>query len=433
MLHRGKTHVARRRVFYIPGYDPYPPRRYRELYRTESRKQAEISRYRIDQKSDSSDTGWMVRAEIDGMQVQSKVDVLVWHDLVQSSMKAGILGTYAALLKTAWIYISTGTLRRLSWLAKGPVLAALYPIGMLLAQLFLSVVAASTLAGFASYVTVEGGAFLGRLVGLQPDTQGFIWSLVGGAVFWAIFLPVSLGLLRLFKAHDDKTFAYYLMHDYAYTAKRRGAYPDEIEARLVEFRHRIEAALREGGIDEVLIIGHSSGAQLAVSVVADIVRSNMFRDTGPVLSLLTLGQVIPMVSFLPEAGRIRRDLRLLSTSDDITWLDVSAPGDGCSFALSDPVSVSGMAPKTGQKWPIVISAAFTKTLLPETLEKLKHRYFRLHFQYLCAFDRPSDYDYFKITAGPQTLAQRFQGRRSSQNRIDVPASRYTSVLHSTQS
>ena len=431
MLHRGKTHVARRRVFYIPGYDPYPPRRYRELYRTESRKQAKISRYRIDQRSDRSDTGWHVRAEIDGMHVQSKIDVLVWHDLVQNSMKAGILGTYLALFRTAWIYISTGTLRRLSWLAKGPVLAALYPVGMLLAQLFLSVIAASMLGSFAAFITVQGGALVSSLLGMQPNTGGFAWSLVGGAVFWAIFLPVTLGLLRMFKSHDDKTFAYYLMHDYAYTAKLRGAYPDEIEARLVEFRHRIEAALREGGVDEVLIVGHSSGAQLAVSVVADIVRSARFQENGTDLSLLTLGQVIPMVSFLPEARRLRRDLRLLATSEDITWLDVSAPGDGCSFALSDPVSVSGVAPKKGQKWPIIISAAFTKTLSPELRAKLKNRYFRLHFQYLCAFDRPSDYDYFKITAGPLTLGQRFQGRRSSQSRIDVPASRFTSVTHST--
>ena len=131
MLHRGKTHVARRRVFYIPGYDPYPPRRYRELYRKESRKQAQISGYKIAQKSDRSDTGWHVRAEMDGAQVQTKVDVLVWHDLVQNSMRGGIPGTYLALFKTAWIYLSTGTLRRLSWLSKGPVLAALYPVIML--------------------------------------------------------------------------------------------------------------------------------------------------------------------------------------------------------------------------------------------------------------------------------------------------------------
>ena len=430
MIRRGKTHVARRRVFYIPGYDPNPPRRYRELYRTESAKQADISGYRIEQKPDRSDTGWLVRADIEGLQTQTKIDVLVWHDLVQGSMKAGILGTYLALVKTAWIYLTSGTMRRLSWLAKGPVLAALYPIAMLLLQLLAAVVAASTLGSIAAWVTVRSASFVAGLIGLAPNPQSFAWALVGAGVFWVIFLPVTVAILRWFKAQDDRTFAYYLMHDYAYTASRRGDYPDEIEARLIEWRHRIEAALRDQ-VDEVLIVGHSSGAQLAVSLVADIVRSSRFQDQGPALSLLTLGQVIPMVSFLPDARRLRRDLRLLATAEQITWLDVSAPGDGCCFALSDPVSVTGVAPKTGQKWPVIISAAFTKTLSPETRAELKHRYFWLHFQYLCAFDRPGDYDYFRITAGPQTLGARFRNRRSSQSRIDVPASRFTSTVHST--
>jgi hypothetical protein len=37
----------RRKVFYIPGYDPFPPRRYRELYRAEGTAQAAISGYHI--------------------------------------------------------------------------------------------------------------------------------------------------------------------------------------------------------------------------------------------------------------------------------------------------------------------------------------------------------------------------------------------------
>ncbi len=40
--------VRRRKVFYIPGYDPFPPRRYRELYRKEGAAQAAISNYKID-------------------------------------------------------------------------------------------------------------------------------------------------------------------------------------------------------------------------------------------------------------------------------------------------------------------------------------------------------------------------------------------------
>lgn len=427
MFVKAKTKVARRRVFYIPGYDPHPPRRYRELYRTESKKQASISGYRIEQKADPSDTGWRVRADMEGHQVQTKIDVLVWHDLVQGSMRGGVAGTYLALMRTAWIYLSTGTLRRLSWLAKGPVLAALYPVAMLMGQLLLTMAGAGLIAGAVGYLTFLGGEFLAGLKGASPDTPGFVWTLVGAAIFWSLFLPATVAGLRWFRSHDDKTFAYYLMNDYAYTASRRGAYPDEIEARLHEFRYRIEAALRED-IDEVLIVGHSSGAQLAVSVVADILRLKRFQGTGPALSLLTLGQVIPMISFLPDARRIRRDLRLLSTAEEITWIDVSAPGDGCSFALSDPVSVSGVAPKRGQQWPLILSAAFSKTLKPETFKALKRRYFRLHFQYLCAFDNPDAYDYFRITAGPLTLGARFRGRRPSRNRIDVPASRFTSTV-----
>jgi hypothetical protein len=53
---------------------------------------------------------------------------------------------------------------------------------------------------------------------------------------------------------------------------------------------------------------------------------------------------------------------------------------------------------------------------------LRRRYFRLHFQYLCAFDRPGDYDYFRITAGPLTLEERFRGRKPSASRIVTPLS-----------
>ena len=417
MTDGGTTQVARRRVFYVPGYDPHPPRRYRELYRTESRSQAEISNYAIDQRSEPGTPGWFVEAEIEGAHVQSQIDVLVWNDLVQGSMATGIAGTYLALLRTAWIYISTGTLGRLSRLAKGPVIAALYPVVLLILQLLVAILVAF---GLVWLLDLGLSAFLGQVLG----------PLVGGLVSWLLkagaFGGSFLGLMRWFRAQDNRVYAHYLMLDYAYTASLRGAYPQEIEARLSEFRARVEAALNDD-VDEVLIVGHSSGAWMAVSLAADLLQSGAAREGGPAVSLLTLGQVIPMVSFLPDARRLRRDLAFLSSSDDIAWLDVSAPGDGCSFALADPVAVSGVAPETGRKWPIVISAAFSQTLSPERFATLKRRYFRLHFQYLCAFDRPSDYDYFKITAGPLTLADRFRGRHSSKSRIDTPASRYTST------
>jgi hypothetical protein len=75
----------------------------------------------------------------------------------------------------------------------------------------------------------------------------------------------------------------------------------------------------------------------------------------------------------------------------------------------------------------VFSAAFTRTLSPARWKELRWRFFRLHFQYLCAFDRPGDYDYFRITAGPVTLGTRYRDRAPSKSRIERPVNRYTST------
>jgi len=194
---------------------------------------------------------------------------------------------------------------------------------------------------------------------------------------------------------------------------------------MAEFADHIAEAF-SADVEELLIVGHSSGAYLAVSVLSDLLRDGRLPQDGPVLSLLTLGHVVPMVSFLPKATRLRADLAYLSTQKGLTWVDVTAPGDGCSFALCDPVSVTGVAPE-GKSWPLVLSAAYTQTLSEETREAMKWQLFELHFQYLNAFDRPGDYDYFRITAGPLTLAQRFAHRSPSASRIETPVNRFTDI------
>ena len=405
----GHRQVASRRVFYIPGYDPFHPRRYRELYRKESAAQAAISGYSLSLSPKQADGpyGWTVEAELDAAKVQAQVGVLVWSDIVKSSMETGILGTYVQMLRTAWIYIASGALWRLMRLRKGPVIAALYPVVFLVMQGLLAV-----LAGMVAFRTL--------MATLVPNIGTF-----GAMVALGAGLAVFMLLLRWFRRIDNRLFAYYLMHDYAFSAQFNGANPPELEARMAVFAETIALALTED-VDEVLIVGHSSGAHIAISVLADLIRAKRVPKEGPSLSFLSLGQVVPMVSFLPAAHRLRADLAYLSTRSELFWADVTAPGDGCAFALCDPVSVSGVAP-AGKRWPLVISAAFTQSLTPERWKELRWRFFRLHFQYLCAFDRPRGYDYFRITAGPLTLAARYEGRPASQSRIETSVNKFSSV------
>jgi hypothetical protein len=409
------THVQTRRVFYIPGYDPIHPRRYRELYRKESAPQAEISGYDITlrPKTTKGPFGWHVSSTQDGQAVETDIEVLYWSDIVRDSMDGSIPATYAALIRTASVYIFTGALFRLMRLRKGPVIAALYPVVFLLVQLL----AAVALGLMTGWLVTKG---LGYVI---PHGSSLSWltqtlSLLAG-------FSIAYFLMRWFKSQDAKFFAYYLMHDYSFSARHLGANPQLMEERIESFADTIAQALKSDA-DEVLVIGHSSGAHLAVSILSDLIRQGRVPANGPVLSFLSLGQVVPMVSFLPRAARLRADLAFLSARNDLTWIDITAPGDGCAFALCDPVAVSGVAPPD-QKWPLVLSAAFTQTLSPERWKELRWRFFRLHFQYLCAFDRPDHYDYFRITAGPLTLSARYEGKAPSKSRITTPVNRYRSV------
>lgn len=393
-----RDRVRRRRVFYIPGYDPFPPRRYRELCRKEGAAQAAISGYRLDLRAEGP-TGWHLVLEDDGQLSEAGVEVLGWSDIVTTSMGRGLAATYGQLVRTAWLYIGSGALFRLARLRKGPTIAALYPFGFLILQALLALG-----AGWAVFAVVSA-------------LRAAFWP--AGLALGAV---AALALLRWFRRHDNRVFAWYLMHDYAFTASARGALPPALRPRLDAFSARIAAALDEGW-EEVLVVGHSSGAHLAVTVLADLIRAGRVPPGGPALGFLSLGHVVPMVSFLPGAADLRDDLAYLSTRDELTWIDVTAPGDGCAYALCDPVAVSGVA-GPGKRWPLVVSAAFTRTLSPERWRALRWRFFRLHFQYLCAFDRPGDYDYFRILAGPLTLAARYRGRAPSASRIETPLNPY---------
>ncbi len=395
--------VRKRQVFFIPGYDPIAPRRYRELYRREARRQALISGYEITVEGQRERDGyyaWSTWARTDGVETESSIEFLTWDDIVKSSMNRSILSSFLVMIRTVWIYFASGAFTRLVRVRPHPMIAALYPVVVLLAQL-----EAGLLAMWLIW-------WLLSVVGPVPNPVGWIAG-VGGLI----------GLMTFFYRKDRYVFAYYLINDYGFTAQHRGRYPDALRARISEFADRIGEACN-GDADEVLIVGHSSGAHLAVTALAEVLRKRDGKP-GPVISFLTLGQVIPMLSFLPKAQELRRDLNYLSQQKAVAWVDISAPGDGGCFALADPVHVTGVAPPEQDKhWPKVISAAYSETMSKEALAKTKWRFFRRHIQYLCAFDKPGAYDYFQITAGSKTLDQRFGWRGATASRKETPLSPY---------
>ncbi|MEM7686079.1 MAG: hypothetical protein AAF293_14725 [Pseudomonadota bacterium] len=402
-----QTTVARRKVFYVSGFDPLGPRRYRELYRKEGPTQAAISGYDLHvggmPRAENGNYRWNARFRSEDLETNTEFEFLGWDDIVRHSFRPSLRYVYALMFKTLWIYLSSGAISSMWRLRSGPLVAGLVPAFLMIFYLLFGALI-GTSAAMLSVAALQAPIWLAGLIGL------------GG-------FAISMWATRLF---EEQMMIYFMVNDLGYSAQDAGAYPEALSQRLDEFAEQIAEALDGGDYDEVLIVGHSSGAQLAITALSRCIDRSASQPSTP-LALMTLGQSIAMTSFLPKAEELRADLARIADNARIFWLDVTAPGDGACFALTDPAANCRAHGRPADALnPVVISAAFRQTMDPEQLRQYRWRLLRMHFQYLCAFANPSIFDYFETTAGPLALSTRFAGRDCSPS---MKADPVAPVLH----
>ena len=136
--------------------------------------------------------------------------------------------------------------------------------------------------------------------------------------------------------------------------------------------------------DEVLLVGHSSGALVAASILAQgLGQDPQLGQKGTRVAPLALGQCFPMLVCLPQAEGLWDDLWVLATAQSISWIDFTAPPpDACCFALVDRVAASGaqVAGRASDR-PKLLSPKFANMFAPVTYATLRKEKFRVHFQY----------------------------------------------------
>jgi hypothetical protein len=238
---------------------------------------------------------------------------------------------------------------------------------------------------------------------------------IGTSLAWWLGMSVVLaGVLPLRwwgqRAQDKVQMAWLMRSANVVLRQARGEMP-ALEARLDEFALRLRELVGAPDVDEVLVVGHSSGAMLAVSVVARALRADpQLLERSSALSLLTLGECIPLLSYQPEARAFRSELAVLRETADLDWIDVTAPPDGCCFALVDPTDVveDGWAEEARTSaGPKRVSPRFAQCFSPDRYQAVRRDKYRCHFQYLMAVEISGTYDFFALSAGPHLLAEKF--------------------------
>jgi hypothetical protein len=392
-----------RLVFFFSGFDPKSATFYHRLFKSgiSQRNAAHDEtlalgkRHRIGRWASVWTSLWRgPAARLGGRPItmRTRVHFMRWDDIVRRHWRR----TPLTLARDYWnVYakgLSTGVLKRIWRAAPGAFWMAVFPlsVGVLtISACTLVIGGVLAVSGLASTVVAVGvgfaiGALAWRLVARWVDCE------------W---------LLRLYAFVREQAIG---------DVPALEARLDEMAARLVE---AVEARMRQPGaapLKEIMVIGYSSGTIMAATVLArampklaDVVDSRR-TNRGTTLSLVTLGQCIPIAAEWPGAGRFRHDLDVLAESSMLTWHDYSASSDCAAFWRSPPWPQAALL-KGYQASPPFKAA-------PGALQFATMRRDRreMHLQYL----RPprgrgaeDSYDFFQLACGPQTLAERHVDRK----------------------
>jgi len=337
------------------------------------------------QKSARGNAYWLNEACGPEGLVQSRYEVLRWDDIVRQHWPRNQVRLAWDMIATTALNLRTGALWRMFRLSWPAVVALVAPVALLIGLLLA--------APLVSWVVFSG---------FQSDKAlaAFAATTTLGILLWAG------------SKLQQKYSMLWLMRSYAFTARQALGQVPALEERLAEHARTLLDAISQGENDEVLLVAHSSGSIMATSVMAKALQldATLGRDTHrhTTVSLLTLGQCIPLLGCLPQAQDYRQELQVLANAEQVDWIDFCAPSDGCCFALVDPIAACGVVPSAPRPdRPKLLSPRFADMFDATTYAALRRDRFRIHFQYLMASERAVPYDFFAITAGHQTLAQRF--------------------------
>lgn len=365
--------IERRLFIHIGGFDPEPPARvYQRFARETGRFRRAWSALTVITEPEHGPDGadWTIETTGRNWRVTTRVRLVRWDDLLDAYAAAPWWHRMGRGVLACLDFVFGGALHRYFQKAWRYALFFLYPP--------LTVVAFAVLAGL-------GGAVLYRASG-----SAVAGALLGSAVFGALMY----GPGRWFKlplAFDDWAFAS------AYVRVPPKILADRLDRLAVD----IVAAARDGEVDEIVVLGHSLGAVLAVDAIdrALALAPDLGR-AGPPVSLVTVGSSVLKIALHRRAVGFRSALARVAAADGPFWVEYQALSDVMNFYKTDPVADAGLVP-SGR--PLVRVVRISRMLDPDYYRRIWGRFFRLHCQFVRGNDRRTAYDYFMLACGPLSV------------------------------
>jgi pimeloyl-ACP methyl ester carboxylesterase len=381
--------VQHRHIIYVQGYDPRGLAQYYRMFRTELRKfgrlyqlDATISRPEV--AADGETASWTIETKAGDWQTRTSYDFLRWEDLIQRDLAAPIWRTVFHAVWIYWRLVFRGTIARF-WKAHWRFATFItYPH-------FLLLIEALCVLGIA-FAFTKGLEALGI-----PDK----FSIAAAAALFVALLGTVL------KTTENGTYLLYLLSDTIWTWEFSHRKRPEWDARIDRFAQYLTQVARSSDAEEIVIVGHSSGSFLGAEILARALKLDpALGRHGPRIGLLTIGGNFPIVGFHAASQDFRDHLRLLAIEPSIDWIDCQSRKDVMNFYPFDPIAGHGIDVGTSRRNPTIVPVRFREIIKPEHYNLFRWKFFRVHFQFVMANERPHAYDFFMIVCGPIPLAER---------------------------
>lgn len=351
--------AMRRHVFFIAGFDPRGVKGY---YQRLSESLAPMASVGPLERQGAYGVLWRWRSPA----AQTAFEFLRWDDIVDRHWRAkGRLGAQIAAARALFVYQRSGLLARARDGARA-VRWALLVMG--LGPLVLAVAA----LGFA----IAAGA-LGA--GAAPH---------GG---W-LAVPALIAALLVGDFAWRKLNLEWLAKGFACIVETAKGEAPSWDARCAVFAARIAEVERQGEADEIVVVGHSLGAILAMMTLARYLA--LGERPRRRIAFATLGNIIPFYTWIESDRRTMREGEEVARSPFVEWIDVTSGSDPASACRMGPlVGAQAQAPR----W----EPEFHRILTSERFRRIRRRPLDFHFQYLKPSDCEDGFDFVRMMSSPR--------------------------------
>ena len=385
--------VQHRHVIYVQGYDPRGLAQYYHMFRTELRKfgrlyglTTTVGRPKQPAAGEFAheSASWTIETAGDGWQTKTDYDFLRWEDLIQRDLAAPIWRTAIHGMLIYWGLVFSGTMGRF-WRAHWRFATFIsWPHFVLLNEAIWSAAAAWLVAWGLKSLGIHG--------------------LLAGCAAVAVFIAI---LGSLVKYTEERTYLLYLMADTIFTWQFSHGNRPEWDARIDRFAQHLVKVARNSDAQEIVIVGHSSGSFLGSEIIARALKLDPdLGRHGRRVVFLTLGGNMPIVGFHKGAREFRANLQRLATEPSIDWIDCQSRKDVMNFYPFDPIAGHGIDVGREKRNPTIVPVRFREIIRSEHYNRFRWKFFRVHFQFVMANERPHAYDFFMIVCGPVPLRER---------------------------